>query len=66
MAKRAGAHHVFDPMESNVVSECQKLTGGSDVGVAVSFECAGKQKALDQALGALRTGGTCVNVAIWE
>ncbi|KAL8283827.1 hypothetical protein RQP46_005259 [Phenoliferia psychrophenolica] len=59
-ARMAGAHHVFNPIESDIIAECHKLTGGKDVGVAVSFECAGVQKALDQALGALRTKGTCV------
>lgn len=66
MATRAGAHHVFNPMEDDVVLECHNLTGGADVGVNVSFECAGVQKALDQALGSLMTRGTCVNVAVWE
>ncbi|KAL8279792.1 hypothetical protein RQP46_007887 [Phenoliferia psychrophenolica] len=66
MATRAGAHHVFNPMEDDVVLECHNLTGGADVGVNVSFECAGVQKALDQALGSLMTRGTCVNVAVWD
>ncbi|KAK4704605.1 hypothetical protein P7C70_g1602, partial [Phenoliferia sp. Uapishka_3] len=66
MATRAGAHHVYNPMESGIIEECQILTGGADVGVHVAFECAGVQAGLDQALGALRTGGVCVNVAIWR
>lgn len=66
VAQRAGAHHVFNPMESDVIGECQILTGGKGVGVRVSFECSGVQKGLDVALGSLMTGGTCVNVAVWE
>ncbi|KAL8291234.1 hypothetical protein RQP46_002212 [Phenoliferia psychrophenolica] len=65
-ATHAGAHHVFDPREADVIASCRELTGGGDMGVDVSFECAGVQAGLDVALGALRPGGICVNVAIWD
>ncbi|KAM0748908.1 alcohol dehydrogenase GroES domain protein [Meredithblackwellia eburnea MCA 4105] len=65
-ALKAGAHHVFNPIEVDVPKECQKLTGGEDRGVDVAFECAGVQKALDQVLASIRPRGIAVNVAIWS
>ncbi|SCZ96303.1 BZ3500_MvSof-1268-A1-R1_Chr8-2g10104 [Microbotryum saponariae] len=66
MATHAGAHHVISPREDDVVSKCRELTGGDDVGVDVSFECAGVEASLTAAIAALRPRGTCVNVAIWS
>jgi (R,R)-butanediol dehydrogenase/meso-butanediol dehydrogenase/diacetyl reductase len=66
MATHAGAHHVLTPNDSDIIAECQKLTGGRDKGVDVSFECAGVQATINTAIGALRPKGVCVNVAIWS
>ncbi|SCV67122.1 BQ2448_5768 [Microbotryum intermedium] len=66
MATHAGAHHVISPREDDVVSKCRELTGGDDIGVDVSFECAGVEASLTAAIAALRPRGTCLNVAIWS
>jgi (R,R)-butanediol dehydrogenase/meso-butanediol dehydrogenase/diacetyl reductase len=66
MAQVAGAHHVLSPKDGDIITECRRLTGGDDRGVDVSFECAGVQATINTAIGALRTRGTCVNVAIWS
>ncbi|KDE03763.1 hypothetical protein, variant [Microbotryum lychnidis-dioicae p1A1 Lamole] len=66
MATHAGAHHAISPREDDVVSKCRELTGGDDVGVDVSFECAGVEASLTAAIAALRPRGTCLDVAIWS
>lgn len=66
MAAKAGAHHVLNPKEHNVVADCRALTGGEDLGVDVSFDCAGLEVTINAAIAALRPKGVCVNVAIWR
>jgi len=62
-ATAAGADHVVDPTDSDVVATVKDLTDG--VGTDVSFECAGFDGALAQAVQGTKGGGTVVNVAIW-
>lgn len=62
-AGAAGADHVLDPREGDVVEAVQEITRGR--GADVSFECAGIDQVLAAAIRATRAGGTCVNVAIW-
>ncbi len=59
----AGADHVLDPREADIVEAVAELTQGR--GADVSFECAGIDQVLATAIRATRAGGTCVNVAIW-
>jgi len=62
-AERIGAHNVYNPLQVDVVAECQKHTNGR--GVQVVFDCAGFEPAIETALNALRAGGTIVNLATW-
>lgn len=62
-APAAGADHVIDPTEADVVAQVAELTKGR--GADVSFECAGIDAVLKSAILSTRAGGTCVNVAIW-
>lgn len=62
-AVTAGADHVLDPREVDVVEAVNEITRGR--GADVSFECAGIDQVLATAIKATRAGGTCVNVAIW-
>ncbi|HEV7726474.1 MAG TPA: 2,3-butanediol dehydrogenase [Modestobacter sp.] len=62
-ASAAGATTVLDPTDTDVVAAVKELTGGR--GTDVSFECAGFDAALAQAVQCTRGGGTVVNVAIW-
>ncbi|KAK5135996.1 hypothetical protein LTR08_004250 [Meristemomyces frigidus] len=63
-AKDFGAHVVLDPTEDDIVARCRELADGQ--GVNVTFDAAGVQSGLDQAILALRAHGTLVNIAIWE
>ena len=63
-AKDFGAHVVLDPTKDDIVARCRELADGQ--GVNVSFDAAGVQAGLDQAILALRARGTHVNIAIWE
>lgn len=62
-APGAGADHVIDPTNTDVIAEVMELTKGR--GADVSFECAGIDQVLKSAILSTRVGGTCVNVAIW-
>jgi (R,R)-butanediol dehydrogenase/meso-butanediol dehydrogenase/diacetyl reductase len=62
-APGAGADVVLDPTSDDVLAAVADLTGGA--GADVSFECAGIDAVLGQAIKATRAGGTVVNVAIW-
>ena len=62
-AEVAGADHVLDPRETDIVEAVQEFTGGR--GADVSFECAGIDQVLKTAIQSTRAGGTCVNIAIW-
>ncbi|EMC96855.1 hypothetical protein BAUCODRAFT_90175 [Baudoinia panamericana UAMH 10762] len=63
-AKDFGAHVVLDPTKDDIVARCRELADGQ--GVHVTFDAAGVQSGLDQAILALRARGTHVNIAIWE
>ncbi|KAK3073058.1 hypothetical protein LTR53_005686 [Teratosphaeriaceae sp. CCFEE 6253] len=63
-AKDFGAHHVLDPTKDDIVARCRELADGQ--GVNVTFDAAGVQAGLDQAIQALRARGTHVNIAVWE
>ena len=63
-ARRFGAHYVLDPTKDDIVSRVRELCDGS--GVNVAFDAAGVQAGLDQAVQAVRTRGTLINIAIWE
>ncbi|KAI7699874.1 GroES-like protein [Hortaea werneckii] len=63
-AQEFGAHVVLDPTKDDIVACCKERTGSQ--GVQVSFDAAGVQPGLDQAVLALRARGTHVNIAIWE
>jgi 2-desacetyl-2-hydroxyethyl bacteriochlorophyllide A dehydrogenase len=63
-AKKFGAQHVIDPTTSDIVATVRSLTDNK--GAHVTFDCAGVQAALDQAVHATRARGTIVNIAIWE
>ncbi|HSK58371.1 MAG TPA: 2,3-butanediol dehydrogenase [Actinomycetospora sp.] len=62
-APGAGADVVLDPTEEDVPERVRELTGGA--GADVTFECAGLDPVLAQAVASTRPGGTCVNVSIW-
>lgn len=59
-----GAHHVIDPINSDVVEEVKKLTKGGQ-GADVAFDAAGVQIAVYGAIKAIRAKGTLVNIALW-
>ncbi|GAA5858203.1 hypothetical protein JCM8547_005689 [Rhodosporidiobolus lusitaniae] len=63
-ASLAGAHHLLDPLSTNVVETCRSLTDGA--GVDVAFEAAGVERGLKTALEAVRTRGTVLNVSVWS
>lgn len=62
-AQHAGADHVLDPTEVDVLERVRALTDG--VGADVAFECAGIDDVLAQAIRSVKAGGRVVNVAIW-
>ena len=62
-ARDFGATHILDPTKVNLAKEVKALTGGH--GVAVVFDAAGVQAAIDEAFECLRVRGTLVNIAIW-
>ncbi|HEX9682942.1 MAG TPA: Zn-dependent alcohol dehydrogenase [Acidimicrobiales bacterium] len=59
-ALRFGATDVVDPTTDDVASVVHQLTGG--IGVDYAFEGAGRAVLIEQALGLIRSGGTCVMV----
>ncbi|PYH49503.1 uncharacterized protein BP01DRAFT_420446 [Aspergillus saccharolyticus JOP 1030-1] len=74
LARDYGAAHIVDPREGQgqgqgearqtVAPRVRELTGG--VGADVIFDTAGVEAALNEAIGACRTHGTIVNIAVWE
>lgn len=64
-ARLAGAHHMFSPLESDIVAEVRKLTG-SDLGVDIAFEAAANEHALVAAIKSVKTRGTVLNVSVWS
>lgn len=63
-AKKFGADYIIDPSKEDIVEKTRSLTDNK--GAHVVFDCAGVQKALDQAVHATRARGCIVNIAIWE
>ncbi|KAI7238448.1 GroES-like protein [Hortaea werneckii] len=63
-AQEFGAHVVLDPTKDDIVACCKERT--ENQGVQVTYDAAGVQQGLDQAVLALRARGTHVNIAIWE
>ena len=62
-ALKLHASAVFDPRADDVIAETYRATKG---GADVVFDCAGIQASFDAALGAVRTQGNVVEVAVWE
>lgn len=63
-AGKFGAHHTLNPAKDNIIEVCKDLCDG--LGPHVVFDAAGVQAGLDSAFGAVRPGGTVVNLAAWE
>ncbi|GAA5947741.1 hypothetical protein JCM3765_001061 [Sporobolomyces pararoseus] len=66
VAQRAGADHLLDPLNDDIVAKVKELTGGADCGVDVAFEAAGNGRALEAAIGATCTRGRILNVSVWS
>jgi 2-desacetyl-2-hydroxyethyl bacteriochlorophyllide A dehydrogenase len=64
MALRMGADVVLDHTKVDVVAEIKKLTDGR--GVDVAIEALGHPKTFDNALRALRPGGTLSSLGVYE
>lgn len=64
MSKRVGAHVVLNFNEVDVVEEIKKLTAGR--GVDVSIEALGTQTTFENALRALRPGGTLSSLGVYS
>ncbi|KAI1864620.1 hypothetical protein JX265_008344 [Neoarthrinium moseri] len=62
-AREFGAHHVINPLTTDLVTKIMELT--DDRGVDVVFDAAGVQVGLDGAVRSLCAGGTVVNIAVW-
>ena len=63
-ALASGADAVFDPNESSVVDEINKLTGGK--GADVAFETTGSAQCFELALGCIHFRSVLVITSIWE
>ncbi|OGM49184.1 putative alcohol dehydrogenase [Aspergillus bombycis] len=63
-ASEYGATHTFDPVQEDVTQRVMEVT--DSVGADVIFDAAGVEKALNSVIGACRTHGTIINVAVWE
>jgi 2-desacetyl-2-hydroxyethyl bacteriochlorophyllide A dehydrogenase len=64
MSKRVGAHVVLDFTKVDVLAEIRRLTGGR--GVDVSIEALGTQMTFENALRALRPGGTLSSLGVYS
>jgi threonine dehydrogenase-like Zn-dependent dehydrogenase len=64
-AKGAGAKHVFNPKDEDVVQRVKEVSPDG-FGPQVVFECAGVQPSMDVAMNSVRGQGTIVNVGIFE
>ncbi|KAI9703747.1 MAG: hypothetical protein M1836_007517 [Candelina mexicana] len=63
-AKHFGAHYVLDPTKDDIVARCRDLCDGQ--GVNITFDAAGVQAGLNQAISATKVRGTIVNIAVWQ
>ena len=64
LAKQFGAHHVLDPTKDDIVARCREVCDGQ--GVNITFDAAGVQAGLNQAISATKVRGTIVNIAVWQ
>jgi alcohol dehydrogenase len=64
MAKRMGADIVLNHEKIDVVEEIKRLTNGR--GVDVAIEALGTQKTFENALRALRAGGTLLSLGVYS
>src|ERR1700741_1100755 len=64
MAKRMGADIVLNHHKQDVVAEIKRLTGGK--GVDVAIEALGTQATFENALRALRAGGTLSSLGVYS
>ena len=61
-AENLGAAAIFNPRETDVAAEIHELTEG--IGVDVSIECSGNERALDACVNATRKHGTVVQTGL--
>ena len=64
-AKNAGARHVFNPVEDDIV-ERSKEASEDGYGANVIYECAGVQASMEAAINSVRGGGTIMNIGVFE
>jgi alcohol dehydrogenase len=64
MARRLGADVVINPLEEDVLAKIKKLTGGR--GVDVAIEALGRQDTFENALRAIRPGGTLSSLGVYS
>ena len=64
MAKRFGADVVINFQEQDPVAEIRRLTGGR--GVDVAIEALGRQETFENALRAMRVGGTLSSLGVYS
>ncbi|KAF3914102.1 hypothetical protein AA313_de0205567 [Arthrobotrys entomopaga] len=57
---------VLDPSKSDVIAKAKQLCSEGNQGPNVAYDCAGVQKSIETAIGAVRKGGIVCNVAVWE
>ncbi len=63
-AKKIGAHHTFNPEKEDIVKKIMEATKGR--GVDVTFEAAGKEETVNQALKITALGGRVMIIGIPE
>jgi threonine dehydrogenase-like Zn-dependent dehydrogenase len=64
MARRFGANVVLNPSDGDVVARIKALTGGR--GVDVAIEALGRQETFENALRAIRAGGTLSSLGVYS
>lgn len=64
MARKMGADVVLNHLEHDVIAEIKRLTGGK--GVDVAIEALGTQATFENALRALRPGGTLSSLGVYS
>jgi alcohol dehydrogenase len=64
MARKMGADMVLNHLEQDVIAEIKRLTGGK--GVDVAIEALGTEATFENALRALRSGGTLSSLGVYS
>ncbi|HUK35350.1 MAG TPA: zinc-binding dehydrogenase [Vicinamibacterales bacterium] len=64
IARRMGANVTLNPTDADPVAEIKKLTGGR--GVDVAIEALGRQETFENALRAIRPGGTLSSLGVYS